>query len=110
MSNEEKKQQLKDETDRIPIEGKFGNLKRKGTLQRIMAKLSDTAVTVIGVSILAMNLDQLLRQLYAQIAWLMSKPRTTPTQQKHYQRSRKRKNQSITVHLLESYSLVKWAA
>ena len=71
MSAEEKKQQRRDETDRIPIEGKFGNSKRKGTLDRIMAKLADTGLTVIGVGILVMNLDHLLRQLCALIGRLI---------------------------------------
>ena len=38
-----------------------------------MAKLSDTAITVIGIGILVMNLDQLLRQLCIIIEWLVSK-------------------------------------
>ena len=71
MTREEKREQRKDETDRIPIEGKFGNSKRKGTLQRIMAKLSDTAVTVIGIGFLVMNLDHLLRELCALIERLV---------------------------------------
>ena len=33
----ERAQQRQDELDRIPVEGKFGNAKRKGTLDRIMA-------------------------------------------------------------------------
>jgi hypothetical protein len=71
MSAEEKKQQRRDETDRIPIEGKFVNSKRKGTLDRIMAKLADTGLTVNGVGILVMNLDHLLRQLCALIGGLI---------------------------------------
>lgn len=110
MSDEEKKQQRKDETDRIPIEGKFGNLKRKGTLQRIMAKLSDTAVTVIGVGILVMNLDQLLRQLCALIAWLKSQPPTRATQQNTTKEVENKKSRSCAVELLEIYGLLKWAA
>ena len=34
-----KKQNLADEHARIPVEGKFSNAKRKGTLGPIMAKL-----------------------------------------------------------------------
>jgi hypothetical protein len=109
LSGEEKKQQRKDETDRIPIEGKFGNLKRKGTLQRIMAKLSNTAVTVIGVGILAMNLDQLLRQLYALIAWLRCEPPTTITQQKHNQRTGSQKTEHHPANLIGFCRSVKWA-
>lgn len=71
---EEKKQQREDETDRIPIEGKFGNGKRKGTLQRVMAKLAVTSRTVVTIGLIALNLDTLLRFLRALIRqWLMRK-------------------------------------
>jgi ribosomal protein L34E len=77
LSKEEKRQQRQDERDRIPIEGKFGNLKRKGSLQRVMAKLALTGSTVIGVAILTLNLDQWLRFLCALIAVLPSCAHTT---------------------------------
>ena len=59
----EKLQRLQDERDRIPVEGKFGNAKRKGTLARIMAKLPHTSVSVIHVGIIVLNLDKWLAQL-----------------------------------------------
>ena len=59
----EKKQQKQDEIDRIPVEGKFGNGKRKGTLARIMAKLSHTSESVIHVAVLVLNLEKRLRSL-----------------------------------------------
>ena len=59
----ERKQHRQDELDRIPVEGKFGNAKRKGTLARIMAKLSDTSKTVIHIGIIVLNLDKRLREL-----------------------------------------------
>ena len=61
--NEQRKQLYQDEVDRIPIEGKFGNAKRKGTLNRIMAKLSSTSKTVIHVGIIVLNLDKWLTKL-----------------------------------------------
>jgi hypothetical protein len=61
LTREEKKRQREDETDRIPIEGKFGNAKRKGTLQRVMAKLADTSRTVVTIGLIALNLDTVLR-------------------------------------------------
>jgi transposase, IS5 family len=67
LTKEEKKQQRQDETDRIPIEGKFGNAKRKGTLQRVMAKLAITSKTVVAIGLLVLNLDALLRLLRALI-------------------------------------------
>jgi hypothetical protein len=76
MTKEEKTQQRQDEKDRIPIEGKFGNLKRKGTLQRVMAKLAITSRTVVSIGLIALNLDQWLRFLRALIpqvlTWLIT--------------------------------------
>jgi hypothetical protein len=63
MTREEKRQQLQDGKDRIPIEGKFGNAKRKGSLQRVMAKLAITSRTVVTIGLIALNLDALLRFL-----------------------------------------------
>lgn len=54
-----KKQQRQDEIDRIPVEGKFGNAKRKYGLDRIMAKGKETSETTIGVIIIVMNLEKL---------------------------------------------------
>lgn len=75
LTREEKKRQRQDEKDRIPIEGKFGNAKRKGTLQRVMAKLAITSRTVVTIGLIALNLDQWLRFLRAFFqrlhAWLV---------------------------------------
>jgi transposase, IS5 family len=72
LSQEEKKQQRQDETDSIPIEGKFGNAKRKGTLQRIMAKLAITSRTVVSIGLIALKLNTLLRIFFAIIRlWLV---------------------------------------
>jgi len=64
-----KEQAYTDELDRIPIEGKFGNCKRKGTLARIMAKLSQTSESVINVGLIVLNLDKVLRELLLRL-WL----------------------------------------
>jgi IS5 family transposase len=58
-----KQQVYADEVARIPIEGKFGNAKRKGTLNRIMAKLVPTSCSVINVGLIVLNLETALRQL-----------------------------------------------
>jgi len=50
-----------DELDRIPVEGKFGQGKRRFGLGRIMAKLAGTSATVITLNILIMNLEKLLK-------------------------------------------------
>ena len=60
---ETRRQQRQDELDRIPIEGKFGQGKRRFTLSRIMAKLAETSETVILVSFIVMNLEKLLAQM-----------------------------------------------
>jgi IS5 family transposase len=52
-----------DEMDRIPIEGKFGQGKRRFTLARIMAKLAITSETVIMVSFMVMNLEKILNRI-----------------------------------------------
>lgn len=76
LSKEEKKRQRQDETDRIPIEGKFGNAKRKGTLQRVMAKLAITSRTVVSIGLIVLNLDTVLRFLCALIReWLVQESR-----------------------------------
>lgn len=55
-------QRRQDEIDRNPVEGKFGNAKRKGTLQRIMARLAHTGESVIHVGFVVLNLEKWLRQ------------------------------------------------
>ena len=66
-----KRQAYEDEVARIPIEGKFGNCKRKGTLARVMAKLNHTSESVINIAFIALNLDTALRgllfRLYSQL-------------------------------------------
>jgi cell pole-organizing protein PopZ len=56
----EKQQHRQDEIDRIAIEGKFGQGKRRFSLARIMAKLAGTSEVVIMVSFIVMNLEKIL--------------------------------------------------
>ena len=58
---EMKSQAYQDELDRIPIEGKFGQGKRRFSLARIMCKLAMTSETAIMVAFLVMNLEKWLR-------------------------------------------------
>lgn len=58
---EVKQQVCQDERDRIPIEGKFGQGKRRFSLARIMCKLSVTSVTAITVAFVVMNLEKWLK-------------------------------------------------
>jgi transposase, IS5 family len=64
ISKEVKKQARLDETVRNCIEGKFGEAKRRFSLNRVMTKLANTSETAIAISFLAMNLSALLRQLF----------------------------------------------
>ena len=57
-----KHQQHRDEIDRIPIEGKFGQAKRRFSMNRIMAKLAGTSETVIAIIFMVMNLEKWLKQ------------------------------------------------
>jgi len=53
-------QHRQDEIDRIAVEGKFGQGKRRFTLARIMAKLAGTSEVVIMISFMVMNLEKIL--------------------------------------------------
>lgn len=64
ISKEAKKQARLDEAVRNCIEGKFGEGKRRFSLDRIMTKLANTSETAIAISFLAMNLSALLRQFF----------------------------------------------
>ena len=55
-----KKLLRQDEIDRIAIEGKFGQGKRRFGLSRIMAKLAATSETMILLSFMVMNLEKML--------------------------------------------------
>lgn len=59
-----KKQAQEDERIRNEIEGKFGQAKRRFSLNRVMAKLPNTSETSIALTFLVMNLVKLLRQFY----------------------------------------------
>jgi hypothetical protein len=62
-SKAQKKQSWEDEIIRNEIEGKFGQAKRRFSLNRVMAKLPHTSETAIAVTFLVMNLSRLLRQV-----------------------------------------------
>ena len=60
---EQKKLQHQDEVDRIAIEGKFGQGKRRFSLARIMTKLAGTSEVSIMVSFIVMNLEKILTEI-----------------------------------------------
>ncbi|NUN67434.1 transposase (plasmid) [Pseudanabaena biceps] len=45
------------------MEGKFGQAKRRFSLNRVMTKLANTSETAIAITFLVMNLEVLLKQL-----------------------------------------------
>lgn len=64
----------KDEVDRIPIEGKFGQGKRRFGLGLIMSKRPDTSACSIVMSFLVMNLMKWLKVIfYTLFFWLSGK-------------------------------------
>jgi len=66
-----KKLARQDEIDRIAIEGKFGQGKRRYSLGRIMMKLHDTSKTAIVMSFLVMNLERWLKAIFLSLFRLL---------------------------------------
>jgi hypothetical protein len=54
-------QARQDELDRIPIEGKFGQGKRRFSLSRVMCKLARTSETAIMIAFIVMNIEKWLK-------------------------------------------------
>lgn len=63
VSKETKKQAASDEKIRSSIEGKFGQGKRRFSLNRVMTKLSHTSQTSIAITFLVMNICTHLSRL-----------------------------------------------
>jgi hypothetical protein len=64
VSKEKKKQALEDERIRNAIEGKFGQGKRRFSLDRIIAKLDNTSQTAIAITFLVINLSTWWRRVF----------------------------------------------
>lgn len=60
LLKEQKKLQRQDEIDRIAVEGKFGQGKRRFSLARVMTKLAQTSEVSIMISFIVMNLEKIL--------------------------------------------------
>jgi transposase, IS5 family len=73
VSKEKKKQDLESEKIRNCIEGKFGQAKRRFSLNRVMAKLSYTSETTIAITFLVMNLSTHLSRLFCAFLCLFFK-------------------------------------
>ena len=74
VSQETKKQAQDDERFRNSIEGKFGQAKRRYSLNCVMSKLSSTSETSIAITFLVINLSTLLRQVYCLFMSLFLNP------------------------------------
>jgi IS5 family transposase len=61
VSKQDKKQAQDDERFRNAIEGKFGEAKRRFSLNLVMTKLPETSETSIAITFLVVNLSRLLR-------------------------------------------------
>ena len=61
----ESKQIYQDSCDRVVIEGTFGVVKRRYSLDRVMARLPDTSMTSISMGFFAANMERKLRLLFA---------------------------------------------
>ncbi len=67
-----RKQTLEDAKVRNQIEGKFGQAKRRFSLNRVMTKLANTSETAIAITFLVMNLEAMLKQLaFLFFSWFM---------------------------------------
>ena len=64
IDRQEKMLTRQDELDRNAIEGKFGQGKRRFSLDCIRAKLPVTSGTMIALTFLVMNLEKLLREVF----------------------------------------------
>ena len=76
VSEEEKKQARSDECFRNAIEGKFGQAKRRFSLNLVMTKLPETSETSIAITFLVVNLSRLLRQFLSLFLTLFAKTKT----------------------------------
>lgn len=72
VSPQTKKQAKQDEKLRNSIEGKFGQVKRRFSLSRVMAKLTHTSETAIAITFLVMNLSTWLRRVFCAFLYQFS--------------------------------------
>ena len=74
MDRNEKKLIRQDELERNAIEGKFGQGKRRFSLDCIRAKLAITSGSMIALTFLVMNLEKLLKEVFLRFfkKWLLA--------------------------------------
>ena len=69
VSKEKKKQAKEDEKIRQAIEGKFGQGKRRFSLNLVMTKLENTSGTAIAITFLVMNLSTWWHRVFCVFLW-----------------------------------------
>jgi len=69
---EQRRLQYQDEIDRIAVEGKFGQGKRRFSLALIMTKLAQTSEVAIMVSFIVMNLEKILSGILSFLLFIWS--------------------------------------
>ncbi len=84
ISQQDKKQALDDERFRNVIEGKFGQAKRRFSLNLVMTKLPETSETSIAITFLVVNLSTLLRQFLSLFFSLFLENKTDELFARHY--------------------------
>jgi len=67
---QQKKIARQDELERIPIEGKFGQAKRRFSLNRVMTKRANTSECAIAIVFLLINLEKGLALFFVCLAFL----------------------------------------
>jgi len=87
-----------DEIDRIAIEGKFGQSKRRFSLSRIMAKLAKTSEAVITISFIVMNLEKIL-------SFLLCFCRLDPISLRDYPAGHRNQDRCVLIAALHQLSL-----
>ena len=79
LRKEQKKLQRQDELDRIAVEGKFGQGKRRFSLACVMTKLAQTSEVSIMISFIVMNLEKILTGILSFLLfvwrWLLARLR-----------------------------------
>jgi transposase, IS5 family len=69
---EQRRLKYQDEIDRIAVEGKFGQGKRRFSLALIMTKLAQTSEVAIMVSFIVMNLEKILSGILSFLLFIWS--------------------------------------
>ncbi len=83
VSKQDKQQALEDERFRNAIEGKFGQAKRRFSLDLVMTKLPETSETSIAITFLVVNLSRLLRQFLSLYLSLFLNSKTNELNQRN---------------------------